>query len=89
MEIIAGTENFLINLLNENNSRYENYLILLKKNDLKNRLKKNIKINFELDNPFSFFVNFTKLIIFLFKKKPKIIYSWLYHANFYSFKTNI
>ena len=31
MEIIAGTENFLINLLNENNSRYENYLILLKK----------------------------------------------------------
>ena len=84
MEIIAGTENFLINLLNENNSRYENYLILLKKkNDLKNRLKKNIKIKtFELDNPISFFINFTKLIIFLFKKKPKIIYSWLYHANF-------
>ena len=84
MEIIAGTENFLINLLNENNSRYENYLILLKKkNDLKNRLKKNIKIKtFELDNPISFFVNFTKLIIFLSKKKPKIIYSWLYHANF-------
>ena len=86
MEIIAGTENFLIRLLNENKEKFENYLILFSnKENLKNRLDKKINVKiFDLTNPITFFFNFFKLISFLKKSKPDLVFTWLYHANLLS-----
>lgn len=86
MEIIAGTENFLIKLLNQNKDEYENYLILLsKKKNFKNRLNRKIRVKiFDLTNPITFFLNLLNLIFFLRKKKSHLIFTWLYHANLLS-----
>ena len=87
MEIIAGTENFLIKLLNRNKNKYDNYLILFSnKYDLKKRLSKKINIRvFDLKNSLTFIYNIIKFIFFFKKKKPFLIFTWLYHANLVSF----
>ena len=80
----GGAEKTLLKICKEtNNVNTKHYVISLQKNGvlLDDFKKENIKIfNFNLKNIFDIFEIF-KLIFLINKFKPKIIMTWLYHAD--------
>ncbi len=82
----GGTQKFLLNLCNSTSERHEHTIVSLKNIDsqlksFNNKKFKIILLNFN-SFPFGFICSFCKLIGIIILNNPKIVQTWLHHANF-------